>query len=179
MTRKRRAVVEFDEPEEGDITTEDHRRWWQHGKLYFVGDEVGLRRKMDKDKFWPNIWFISDHGNAHLITQLGDSCPAPAGLPSCGMSGLGSPPETHQNNAGYWYGSARQFSEDAATALAHGRADCEKAFDRIREAAASLGAADADARGAGGLVRLEHGDSARSTYRKAVHQFRIKCVRKR
>lgn len=55
------------EPEEGDITTEDHQRWFQDGKLYFEGDEAGLKAKMDTDKFWPNVWFVSDHGNAHLI----------------------------------------------------------------------------------------------------------------
>jgi hypothetical protein len=58
------------EPEEDDITTEDRRRWFQSGKLYFVGDEAGLKRKMDADHFWPNVWFISDHGNAHLISVL-------------------------------------------------------------------------------------------------------------
>lgn len=61
----------FDEPSEpgeDDITTSDHTHWYQYGKLYFTGDEKGLKRKMGKDKFWPNVWFISDHGNAHLIT---------------------------------------------------------------------------------------------------------------
>jgi hypothetical protein len=57
------------EPEEGDITTEDHTRWFQDGRLYFEGDEAGLKARMDADKFWPNVWFISDHGNAHLITK--------------------------------------------------------------------------------------------------------------
>lgn len=57
-----------DEPDEDDITTGDHHRWYQSGKLYFTGDEAGLRAKMEQDKFWPNVWFISDHGNSHLIT---------------------------------------------------------------------------------------------------------------
>ena len=57
-----------DEPEEDDIVTTDHRRWYQSGKIYVTGDEKALRRKMDKDKFWPNVWFISDHGNAHRMT---------------------------------------------------------------------------------------------------------------
>ena len=59
-----------DEPEveEGDITTEDHTRWYQYGKLYFTGGEKGLKRKMDKDQFWPNVFWVSDHGNAHLVT---------------------------------------------------------------------------------------------------------------
>jgi hypothetical protein len=58
------------EPEEGDITTEDHQNWFQYEKLYFQGDEKGLLEKMNMDKFWPDVWFISDHGNAHLITNL-------------------------------------------------------------------------------------------------------------
>lgn len=58
---------EPDEPDEDDITTGDHHRWYQSGKLYFTGDEAGLRAKMEQDHFFPNAWFISDHGNAHLI----------------------------------------------------------------------------------------------------------------
>lgn len=56
------------EPEEGDITTHDEERWFQDGKLYFTGDRKGLRARMDVDGFWPNVWVISDHGNACLIT---------------------------------------------------------------------------------------------------------------
>ena len=59
---------EPDEPEEDDITTTDHQHWYQSGKLYFTGDEEGLMRKMNQDNFWPDVWFISDHGNAHRIT---------------------------------------------------------------------------------------------------------------
>lgn len=62
------SVDDEPEVEEGDITTEDHTRWYQYDKLYFTGDEKGLLKKMNKDKFWPNVWFISDHGNAHLVT---------------------------------------------------------------------------------------------------------------
>lgn len=56
------------EPEEGDITTEDREHWYQYGKLYLEGNEAELRAKMEADKFWPSVWFISDHGNAHPIT---------------------------------------------------------------------------------------------------------------
>jgi len=55
-------------PEEGDITTEDHENWFQYGKLYYTGNETGLKAKMEEDQFFPNVWFISAHGNAHLIT---------------------------------------------------------------------------------------------------------------
>lgn len=59
------------EPEEDDITTSDHQRWYQSGKLYHTGSEAALKLRMARDKFWPNVWSISDHGNAHLITLNG------------------------------------------------------------------------------------------------------------
>jgi hypothetical protein len=71
------------EPEEGDITTEDHLHFYQYGKLYLEVPATAinpvtkleyepsykrrLKAKMDQDQFWPNVWFISDHGNAHLM----------------------------------------------------------------------------------------------------------------
>jgi hypothetical protein len=66
--------------EEGDITTEDHEHWFQYGKLYHVGDENSLKQQMEADQFWPNTWFISDNGNAHLISldsQLSEGNEAP------------------------------------------------------------------------------------------------------
>ncbi len=63
--------VQLDEPNgpgEDDITTEDHHKWYQYGKLYFEGDTHGLKKQMDKDKFWPSVWFVSDHGNAHPVS---------------------------------------------------------------------------------------------------------------
>ncbi len=60
------------EPQDDDYTTEDHIRFYQNGKLAFTvradGDHVAaLRAHMEQEQFWPNAWFISDHGNAHLI----------------------------------------------------------------------------------------------------------------
>lgn len=68
-------LVEEDEgePEEDDITTEDHQNWYMSGKLYFTGSGAGLQAQMNKDGYWPNCWFISDHGNAHLITNFRES----------------------------------------------------------------------------------------------------------
>lgn len=60
------------EPDEDSITTRDHRDWFQYGKIYYQGDANSLRRKMDADQFWPSVFFISDHGNAHLITDFGE-----------------------------------------------------------------------------------------------------------
>lgn len=88
------------EPQEDDITTGDHQRFYQNGRLVLrldnpdaeSGDsdaghytylapgmrwrnlgtfeccEDALRAYMDATQYWPNCWFISDHGNAHLIT---------------------------------------------------------------------------------------------------------------
>lgn len=57
---------EFDQ-DAGDISTEDNEHWYQYGKLYFTGTADGLRDKMNLDGYWPNVFSISDHGNAHLI----------------------------------------------------------------------------------------------------------------
>lgn len=60
-------------PDEEDITTGDHRTFYQSGKLWLeVGEDEdmtgAIRAKMDEEQFWPNVWFISDHGNAHLMS---------------------------------------------------------------------------------------------------------------
>jgi hypothetical protein len=60
------------EPLEDDLITYDHVHWYQYGRLALVtADETdfraALRAHMDADAFWPNVWFISDHGNAHII----------------------------------------------------------------------------------------------------------------
>lgn len=88
------------EPEESDLTTSDHRTFYQDGKIviepydrcaddprsWFVYTGSGrlqkvisaddyrkaLRRYMELSQFWPNVWFISDHGNAHLMTLTED-----------------------------------------------------------------------------------------------------------
>lgn len=78
-------------PDEDDITTGDHEKFYQYGSLvlwrirdtstWFFrvsatrNSELGvfedyrdaLRRYMDVSQFWPDAWFISDHGNPHLI----------------------------------------------------------------------------------------------------------------
>jgi hypothetical protein len=81
------------EPQEDDLTTEDHAKFYQNGrrvlqcvdegpiwtyrpssaspwiKLGSFGDDhvAAIRAYMDRVQFWPNAWFISDHGNAHLM----------------------------------------------------------------------------------------------------------------
>jgi hypothetical protein len=66
---------EPDEPGEDDLTTSDHRHFYQYGKLVLEVEEdqecePALKAYMDKEGFWPDAWFISDHGNAHRISYL-------------------------------------------------------------------------------------------------------------
>src|SRR5262249_6189743 len=63
---------EEDGPQEDDLVTEDHRHVYQNGKLVLTvaEDEVfrdALHEYMEREQFWPSVFFISDHGNAHLI----------------------------------------------------------------------------------------------------------------
>jgi hypothetical protein len=61
------------EPDEGDITTTDHKSFYQYGKLYLEATGDGehwaseLKARMDADSFWPNVFSISDHGNSCLL----------------------------------------------------------------------------------------------------------------
>lgn len=83
-----------DQPDEDAITTKDHVKFYQYGKLVFTYNaegnvinivangqharkfiqdetirnaEAAIRRYCDETQFWPDAWFISDHGNAHRI----------------------------------------------------------------------------------------------------------------
>jgi hypothetical protein len=60
-------------PQEDDITIQPNGDVYQYGKLLFeVGDDddrdAMIRAHMDREQFWPNVWIISDHGNAEIIT---------------------------------------------------------------------------------------------------------------
>jgi len=71
--------AEATEPLEEDYTTTDHIHWYQYGKLALTTAEHNdphtsadnayamVTAHMDVAKFWPNAWFVSDHGNTHLI----------------------------------------------------------------------------------------------------------------
>jgi hypothetical protein len=66
---------EFSEPEEGDYTTGDYSKFYQYGKLVVQADidaddwRPAVQAHMDKEQFFPNVWCISDHGNAHLLSM--------------------------------------------------------------------------------------------------------------
>lgn len=58
--------------EEDDYCTEDHHNFYQNGKLVVEvpeGEEWEpyIREHMEKEGFFPSVWFISDHGNEHLL----------------------------------------------------------------------------------------------------------------
>ena len=61
-------------PQEEDLITSDRKEVYSYGgpgKLAFTTTpdtfEADCRAYMERTKFFPNVWFISDHGNAHLI----------------------------------------------------------------------------------------------------------------
>jgi hypothetical protein len=63
------------EPDEDSLCSEDHIHWYQHGKLVLTLDEDltskernhDLLKYMQSVNFYVNCFWISDHGNAHLI----------------------------------------------------------------------------------------------------------------
>lgn len=71
---------EFDHtPEEGDWVTGDHITFTQYNypkawqRRLVVPDgkrwEDVLAARMKEEGLFPNVWFISDHGNPHLLTD--------------------------------------------------------------------------------------------------------------
>ena len=63
-------------PEEGDLVTEDHVKFyqygnWRHRPAFEVkdGEDVYARIKeyQDDQKFWGTVWFLSDHGDYYFL----------------------------------------------------------------------------------------------------------------
>jgi len=76
----RRAQEGEGEPQEGDWGTEDHERFYEVGGTGRVVCEVpaganteemwaALEEEMARQSFYPDVWFLSDHGNYHLMTK--------------------------------------------------------------------------------------------------------------
>ena len=68
---------EPDEPQEEDLVTDDHQRFFRFGMsdrrpvVQVPEDEdwrIHVKAYMNRTMYWPNVWFISDHGNAHLLS---------------------------------------------------------------------------------------------------------------
>lgn len=65
------------EPAEDDLITSDHSEFYQNGRLRLTvdpdADELAMWKAIDahmkKSNFYPNVWFVSDHGNAHLMER--------------------------------------------------------------------------------------------------------------
>jgi hypothetical protein len=64
------------EPEAEDLVTTDHQQFFALDALHrgvVVTVPAGgdwrpyVRDYMEKERFFPNVWFISDHGNSHLL----------------------------------------------------------------------------------------------------------------
>lgn len=68
------------EPSEGDITTDNYIDWFCEGKKILTTIKPNtpytecaddwrerLWDWMERAGWWPNVWFVSDHGNAHLV----------------------------------------------------------------------------------------------------------------
>jgi hypothetical protein len=77
--RKRLKIADDEppsEPEECDLVTTDHMRFYEVGTPGGPKITVGLdddwrpavRAYMERTKYWPSVWFISDHGNSHLLS---------------------------------------------------------------------------------------------------------------
>jgi hypothetical protein len=70
---------ELEPDEENDIFFGDERGKTvvsYAGKVIGTFEEEGDARKfirdwMEKEKYWPNVWFVSDHGNMHLVADIG------------------------------------------------------------------------------------------------------------
>jgi hypothetical protein len=72
-----RKNPDVDEPQEEDLVTEDHREFWQSGKKVLTVDRdasetemwSAIERRMEADGVFPNVWFLSDHGNYHRMIK--------------------------------------------------------------------------------------------------------------
>jgi len=83
-------------PDDSNVTTDDHQSFYLDGRLAFEiretetglfrlhipGKRLGnhgyattnqaIKAALDHLQYWPNVYFISDHGNAHLIAYWND-----------------------------------------------------------------------------------------------------------
>lgn len=69
--------LEDEGPTEDDYVTTDYREWYQYRKhVLTVRDDnwqIAVELDMAKKNFWPNCWFVSDHGNPHLLSLAYDN----------------------------------------------------------------------------------------------------------
>ncbi len=67
------------EPEEGDLITKDHRKFWEYGMnrrkpVVVVPEGEDWEPYVDswltEAEFYPNVWFESDHGNLSILNMV-------------------------------------------------------------------------------------------------------------
>jgi len=69
-----RDDMEDEGPQEGDWVTDDHHTFREHdGRgVFHVDLESDMWKQIEAEmaarRFWPNVWFVSDHGNARVMT---------------------------------------------------------------------------------------------------------------
>jgi hypothetical protein len=71
-------VEEIDEPTEDDYVISDARggeQVSQYGKLLGTfpdrdSAESFIREHAGESQFWPSVWWLSDHGNFHLVCDF-------------------------------------------------------------------------------------------------------------
>lgn len=69
-----------DEPSEGDYVWDDAKQTVYEVEGRYLGRfedqdaaEEFIVKRMARQKFWPNVWWLSDHGNFHpLVLRKGD-----------------------------------------------------------------------------------------------------------
>lgn len=66
---------ESEEIQDDDWTTSDGCKFYQNGKLILDCTDLSDKRSavlaariMKAQQFWPNVWYISDHGNVSPFT---------------------------------------------------------------------------------------------------------------
>ena len=59
-----------DVPGEEDIFSNDPAGPFYYLRARIAEDRAKLRRWMSEHKYFPSVWFVSDHGNPHPITDL-------------------------------------------------------------------------------------------------------------
>lgn len=82
------------EPQDDDLATSDHSHFYEVGRSGRVvltvdpdADRAEMWREIDaymnRQGFFPNVWFVSDHGNVSLLERDGGSFGACSGTVMC------------------------------------------------------------------------------------------------
>lgn len=64
-----------DTPQEEDVYCDDPAGPFRYLGKTVARNERELTKWMEREGYFPNVWFISDHGNAHLCYRPGSGLP--------------------------------------------------------------------------------------------------------